>query len=65
MLSYDVCCEFYLCKHSIKPVLANIPQQLIQSYTPLVNKQFAPGLHSDLMTGWRHIEIRTNYTNAV
>ena len=28
-----------------KPVLADIPQQ------PLVNKQFDPGFHSDLMTG--------------
>jgi len=36
-----------LCKHSITPVLAEI----IQSCTPLVNKQFAPGFHSDLMTG--------------
>ena len=33
----------YLYKHSITPVLADIPQQLIQSCTPLVNKQFAPG----------------------
>jgi len=40
----------YLCKHSITPVLADIPQQSIQSCTPLVNKQFAPGFHSDLMT---------------
>ena len=57
----------YLCKHSIKPVLANIPQcvQSIQSCTPLVNKQLAPGFQNDLMTGWRHIEIRTNYANEV
>ena len=41
----------YLCKHSITPVLADIPQQSIQSCTPLVNKQFAPGFHSNLMTG--------------
>ena len=41
----------YLCKHSITLVLADIPQQSIQSCTPLVNKQFVPGLHSDLMTG--------------
>jgi len=41
----------YLCKHSITPVLADIPQQSIQSCTPLVNKQFGPGFHSDLMTG--------------
>jgi len=33
----------FLCKHNIKPVLADIPQQSIQSCTPLVNKQFAPG----------------------
>jgi len=33
----------HLCKHSITPVLADIPQQSIQSYTPLVNTQFAPG----------------------
>jgi len=33
----------YLCKHSITPVLVDIPQQSIQSYMPLVNKQFAPG----------------------
>jgi len=45
-----------LCKPNIKRVLANIPKQSIQSCTPLVNKQFAPGFHSDLMTGWRHIE---------
>ena len=32
-------------------VLTRIPQQLIQSCTPLVNKQFTPGLHSNLMTG--------------
>ena len=43
-----MCCmmrvvTIYLCKHSITPVLANIPQQSIQSCTPLVNKQFAPG----------------------
>ena len=55
----------YLCKHSITPVLADIPQQSIQSCTPLVNKQFVPGLHSELMTGCRHIEIRTNYANEV
>jgi len=41
----------YLCKHNIKPVLAGISQHSIQSCTPLVNKQFAPGVHSDLMTG--------------
>ena len=33
----------YLCTHSITHVLADIPQQSIQSCTPLVNKQFAPG----------------------
>jgi len=33
----------YLCKHSITPVLSYIPQHSIQSCTPLVNKQFAPG----------------------
>jgi len=43
--------KIYLCKHSITPVLADIPQQSIQSCTPLVNEQFAPGFHSDLMTG--------------
>jgi len=43
---YDV--TFYLCEDSI--VLANIPKQLKQSCTPLVNKQFATGFHSDLMT---------------
>ena len=31
----------YLCKHSTKPVLADISQQSIQSCRPLVNKQFA------------------------
>ena len=36
-----------------------------QSCTPLVNTLFNPGFHSDLMTGWRHIEIRTIYTNEV
>jgi len=41
----------YLSKHSITPVLADILQQSIQSCMPLVNKQFAPGFHSDLMTG--------------
>jgi len=41
----------YLRKHSITPVLADIPQQSVQSCTPLVNKQFAPSFHSDLMTG--------------
>jgi len=30
----------YLCKHSITPVLADIPQQSIQSCTPLVNKLY-------------------------
>ena len=40
----------YLCKHSITPVLSDILQQLIQSCTPLVNKQFDPDFHSDLMT---------------
>ena len=30
----------YLCKHSITPVLADIPQQAIKSCTPVVNKQF-------------------------
>jgi len=40
----------YLCKPSIKSVLDNIPKQLIQSRTPLVNKQFAPGFHSNIMT---------------
>ena len=50
----------YLCKHSITPVLADIPQPSIQSCTPLANKQL-----SDLMTGRRHIEIRTNYANEV
>ena len=55
----------YLCKNSITHVLADTPQQSIQSCTPLVNKQFAPGRHSDLMPGWRHIEIRTKYANEV
>ena len=55
----------YLRKHNVKPLLANIPKQSIQSCTPLVNKQFAAGHHSDLMTGWRHIEIRTIYANTV
>jgi len=41
----------YLRKHSIAPVLADIPQQSIESCTPLVNKQFAQCFHSDLMTG--------------
>ena len=41
----------YICKHNIKPVLAGISEQSIQSCTPLVNKQFALGFHSDLMTG--------------
>ena len=55
----------YLYKHSIKSVLTNILQQSIQSCMPFVNKQFAPGFHSDLKTGWRHIEIRTKYANEV
>ena len=55
----------YLCTHNIKPVLANIPQQSIQSCTPFVNTQFAPDFHSDLMTGWRHIEKRTIYASEV
>ena len=38
----------YLCKHNIKPVYIATVEQ---SCTPLVNKQFALGLHSDLMTG--------------
>jgi len=33
----------YQCEHSIKSVLANISRQSMQSCTPLVNKQFAPG----------------------
>ena len=52
----------YLCKHSIKPVLVNYTATFD---TELVNKQFASGFHTDLMTGWRHIEIRTNYSNEV
>ena len=48
----DVSCKTLpICKHSIKPVLAIIPKQLIPSCTPLVDKQFALGLYSDLMTG--------------
>ena len=43
--------QYNLTKHSVKPVLANIPQQSIPSCTPLINKQFAPVFHSDLMTG--------------
>ena len=54
-----------LYKHRIKPVLASILKQSIQSCTPLVNKQFAPGFHSDLITEWRHIEIRRIYSNEV
>ena len=50
----------YLCTHNITSVLANIPQQSIQSCTPFVNKQFAPDFHSDLMTGWRHIEKKND-----
>ena len=47
-LSYDVCWNSLpICKHSISHVLANILKQSIQSCTPLVNKQFAPGFHSD------------------
>jgi len=34
------------CQHSITPLVGDIPQQSIQSGTPLVNKQFAPGRHS-------------------
>ena len=41
----------YLCKQNIKPVLAGISEQSIQSCTPLVNKPFALGFLSDLMTG--------------
>ena len=41
----------YLCKHNIKHVLVGISPHSIRSCTPLVNKQFAPGFHSDLMTG--------------
>jgi len=48
-LTYVV--PIYLCKQNIKPVLVNTPQQSIQSCTPLVNKQFTPGFHGDLMTG--------------
>jgi len=40
----------YLYKHSITPVLSDIPQQSIWSCTPLVNT-VCSGLHSDLMTG--------------
>ena len=45
--------------------MANIPNQSVQSCTLWVNKQLAPGFHSELMTGWRHIEIRMNYANEV
>jgi len=46
-----MCTEtIYLYKHSILPVMANILKQSIQSCAPLVNKQFAPGFNSDLMT---------------
>ena len=55
----------YLCKHNIKPVLANLPKQSLQSCTPLVNKQFARGFHSDSLTRWRPFEIRTIYANEV
>jgi len=41
----------FLCKHSTKPVLANVPQQSTQRCTHLFNKQFTPGFHSELMTG--------------
>ena len=65
-----ICCmmcvvQIFLCKQSTKPALDTIPQQSTQTCTPLVNKQFAPGVHSDLVTGWRHIEIRTIYGNGV
>ena len=65
-----ICCmmcvvQIFLCKQSTKPALDTIPQQSTQTCTPLVNKQFATGVHSDLVTGWRHIEIRTIYGNGV
>ena len=50
----------YLYNYRIKSVKSNIPKQSIQNCTPLVNTKFAPGIHSDLMTWWRPIEIRTN-----
>ena len=50
-VSYDASCNNLPMQHIITPVLADIPQQSIQSCTPLVYKQFAPGFHSDLMTG--------------
>ena len=56
---YDV--TFYLCEDSIWPVLSNIPKQLKQSCTPLVNKQFSTGFHSDLMTDWRHIKKQEQF----
>jgi len=51
-MMYVVTIYMYLCKHNIKPVLANISKQSIQSCPPLnkTNKQFAPGLQSDLKT---------------
>ena len=35
------------------------------SCTPMFNKQFAPGFHSDLMTVRGHVEVRTIYSNEV
>ena len=37
----------YICTHDINPVLTTISKQSIQSCTPLINIQIAPGFHSD------------------
>ena len=55
----------YLCRTNINIVFVIILKQSIQSCTPLVNKQLAPGFHSDSITGWRHTGTRTNYSNEV
>ena len=44
------------------PIYRNSRRRVVR---PFVNKQFASGYHSDLMTGWRQIEIRTKYANEV
>ena len=47
-MSYDACCNnLHNVNKPFKPVLANISKQSIQSCTPFVNTQFAPGLYSD------------------
>jgi len=49
-MSYSVYCNNLPILTQHKTCMANISKQSIQSCTPLVNKQFAPGFHIDLMT---------------